>query len=164
MSRLLPTICKLWALFWRRIYGIWKYGDTRVATIASIMSAYLWSVLLLWPGETLARPTYRHMQEVMPYDEYWATLFMLVGTLQLWRLYAKTSRYAIKWEYLLKIVACSMWSFVGFACMFSVYPPPAAMSDTLIIAVGCWWDMVRFDHCRICDEAVCARGECPYAR
>lgn len=162
-ERFLP-VCFRESRFVRELVGIWKYGDTRVATIASILSAYAWAACLLWEGETMARPTYKHMAEVLPTDDHWAALFIAVGTLQFWRLYTRTSRKSIKWEYLLKIVACSMWSFVGLSCMFSVYPPPAAMSDTLVIALGCWWDMVRFDYCRICQEEVCESGDCPYAR
>ena len=159
-------LCLLARQFVRELVGLWRYGDTRPATLASILSAYAWAACLLWPGETMDRPTYHHMAEVMDADEKWAALFIIVGSLQLWRLYAATSRRFIRYDYALKIVACSMWTFVGLACMFSIYPPPAAMSDTLVIAVGTWWDMVRYDrhHCRICDETVCEKGGCPYAR
>lgn len=150
--------------FCQRLGYLWKQGDTRPATIASVLSGYLWAIFLLFPEDTLDRPTYRHMREVLPDDEYWAALFIAVATLQLWRLYATTSRKAIKWEYLLKIIACSMWSFVGLACMFSLYPPPAAMSDTLVIAFGCWWDLLRFESCRICEQVTCDEGDCPYGR
>jgi hypothetical protein len=57
-----------------------------------------------------------------------------------------------------------MWSFVGLACMFSLYPPPAAMSDTLIISFATWWDLIRFTPCRVCQEATCEIGVCPYER
>ncbi len=161
---ILPGICRTASTFCKRMGQLWSKGDTRPATLASVLSGYLWAAFLLFPEETLSRPTYRHMGDVMPQDECWAGLFFMVASLQLWRLYAKTSRKAIRWEYALKIVACSMWSFVGLSCMFSVYPPPAAMADTLVIAVGCWWDMVRFDSCKICEQVVCDEGDCPYGR
>jgi hypothetical protein len=157
-------IFRFLAEFVAQLRGLYRYGDTRVATIASIMSAYLWAGCLAWPGDTLDRPTYRHMAEVMPEDWHWSALFVTVGSLQLWRLYVKTTRKAIPFEYALKAIALSMWTFVGLACMFSIYPPPAAMSDTLVIAVLCWWDFIRFESCRICDEVVCSKGDCPYAR
>ena len=149
---------------YRSLRGLYRYGDTRVATVASIMSAYLWAGCLLWPGDTLDRPTYRHMAEVMPEDWHWSLVFLTLGSVQLWRLYAKSWRYTLKYECALKALALSVWSFVGFACMFSIYPPPAAMSDTLVVAVLCWWDMMRFDYCRTCDEDICASEDCPYAR
>lgn len=150
--------------FGQKLGFLWTRGDTRPATIASVLSGYLWAAFLLFPEETLSRPTYRHMAEVMPQDECWAGLFIVVATLQLWRLYAVTTRKAIKWEYLLKIIACAMWSFVGLACMFSLYPPPAAMSDTLVIAFATWWDLLRFESCRVCEEVTCQNGACPYER
>lgn len=150
--------------FGRALGQLWTRGDTRPATIASVMSGYLWGIFLLFPEETLSRPTYKHMAEVMPQDECWAGLFFMVASLQLWRLYARTSRRSIRFEYMLKIIACAMWSFVGLACMFSLYPPPAAMSDTLIISFATWWDLIRFTPCRVCQEVTCEIGVCPYER
>jgi hypothetical protein len=150
--------------FTKALGQLWTLGDTRPATIASVLSGYLWAAFLMFPEETLSRPTYKHMAEVMPQDECWAGLFVIVATLQLWRLYATTNRRSIRFEYGLKIIACSMWSFVGLACMFSLYPPPAAMSDTLVIAFGCWWDLVRYTPCRLCPEVTCETGVCPYDR
>jgi len=150
--------------FAHKIGHLWQRGDTRPATIASVLSGYLWAIFLLLPEETLNRPTYRHMADVLPNDDCWAALFVIVASLQLWRLYAVTTRKAIRWEYCLKIVACAIWSYVGLACMLSLYPPPAAMSDTLVIAFGCWWDLLRFESCRVCDEVTCQSGACPYDR
>jgi hypothetical protein len=63
--------------FCRRICFLWRRGDTRPATIASVLSGYLWAAFLLFPEETLSRPTYRHMAEVLPQDECWAGFFLL---------------------------------------------------------------------------------------
>ena len=150
--------------FAQKLGYLWARGDTRPATIASVLSGYLWAIFLLFSEDTLARPTYKHMSEVLPNDESWAAVFIVVASLQLWRLYATTTRKTIHYEYILKIIACAMWTFVGLSCMFSLYPPPAAMSDMLVIAFATWWDLLRLGSCRVCEEATCQSGVCPHDR
>lgn len=47
-----------------------KMVNTRIVLAAS---EFLWAVLLLWPGDTFARPTYGHMAMVMV-EEAWGVV------------------------------------------------------------------------------------------
>jgi hypothetical protein len=150
------------ALFYRRMRFLWICGDTRPATICVILSGYLWAVLLLLPGSTITRPTYRHMREMLPTDEAWAAAFIVVATLQLWRLFSLTTERS-KWaDLFLKIVACGLYTFVSIACLTSLWPIPAAMADNVVISIAAAWDLLRFDVRRGCGANHYPSGACPY--
>jgi hypothetical protein len=126
----------------------------------SIFSGWGWGVALAVPGDTMGRPTYRHMAALM--DEYWWTcLFLTIATLQTWRLFKRTTIRLFPYELTLKAVAGTTWSFVAFACFLSQWPLAAAMADALAIAIASWIDMARCEPCRNCPVSgtgVCIDG------
>ena len=149
-------------LFYRRLSFLWRCGDTRPATICVILSGYLWAGMLAWPGETVARPTYRHMKDLLPNDMTWAALFFVVASLQVWRLFSLTTERAKWWDFTLKITACVLYAFVFIACTTSLSPVPAAMADNAVIAFAAWWDLSRWDIVRGCGARSNSHGGCPY--
>jgi hypothetical protein len=155
------TCHQIW-LFWRRLRFLWLCGDTRPATICVILSGYLWAFLLVMPGDTVARPTYKHMRQVLATDEMWALAFGIVATLQLWRLFALTTARSRWWDFGLKITAAFLYGFTAVACLTSIAPVPAAMADNIVIALAAWWDMYRWDVARGCGSRVVPSGACPY--
>ena len=149
-------------LFWRRMCFLWKCGDTRPATLCVIMSGYLWAIMLAVPGDTLARPTYRHMRDLIPSEEIWAVVFAVVASLQVWRLFALTTQRAKWWDFGLKVTACVLYAFIFIACITSLWPIPAAMADNAVIAFAAWWDLSRWDISRGCGTRTNPHGGCPY--
>lgn len=130
---------------------------------ASILSGYLWGFTLLVPGETLARPTYRHMHEISG-EGVWTLVFLLVASLQFWRIFCRINRRTFPYEYALKWWAAVMWTFVGVACMSAQFPLASAMSDTFVVAIFAWIDLAKIKPCKGCPEAGRCQGDCVYGR
>lgn len=148
-------------IFCNRLAYLWRCGDTRPATICVIFSGFLWAGLLLIPGDTIDRPTYRHMHQIIRSDEGWAAVFLTVAMLQLWRLFAITGSRG-KWlDFSLKITACFLYGFTAIACLTSIFPAPAAMADNIVVAIAAWWDLYRWDVRRGCGARYYPSGDCP---
>lgn len=144
---------------------LWLCGDTRPATICVILSGYLWGGLLLMPGDTIERPTYRIMKAVIPSDEMWAAVFLAVATAQLVRLFAVTTSRSRWVDFGIKTTACGLYSFTALACLLSISPVPAAMADNVVIALAAWWDLSRWEVVRGCGSTrLLPHGECPLDR
>ncbi len=99
-----------------------------------------WAVLLIWPGATFGRPTYNGMAAVMA-EEAWALVFALSAVTQLTIVirqdyYCWQARYFAAWNMVL-------WCFVVVSMLLSVYPPPAAISAEIVLAVASLWIWVR---------------------
>lgn len=131
--------------------------------LASILSGMLWATCLLAPGDTLLRPTYRHMREVAD-EEVWTALFLGVAVLQFWRIFARATRRSFPFEVALKLAAMVLWWFVAVACLISQWPLAAAMSDTLVVAVFATIDFARLRPCTNCPSAGFCEEGCPYGR
>ena len=153
--------CDRLKIFAKRLAYLWRCGDTRPATICVILSGFLWTAMLLAPGDTIARPTYLHMRQIIASDTGWAAVFAAVATLQLWRLFADTGSRG-KWlDFALKITACFLYGFTAVACITSISPIPAAMADNVVIALAAWWDLYRWDVRRGCGARHYPSGDCP---
>lgn len=117
------------------------FDTNLVATRFSLAIAeFLWAILLFWPGHTFDRPTYMIMSHVMP-EHVWAFVFLLTGCLQLLIVMRECfhtlfSRLFATWNALL-------WGFVVMSMLLSVYPPPAAISGEIALALGAIWIWVR---------------------
>lgn len=138
--------------FTGRVRAILVYGDTTPATLASIGSSFLWFCCLCFPGVLIGppgvgRPTYRFMYDVAG-ESTWIGIFASVFVLQIWRMFCcavdlSKSKSTFVIEVLIKCWAAMIWTFIALACMIAQYPPAAAMSDAIVIAALCWWDMFR---------------------
>lgn len=156
-----------------RLGALGRYGDTTPATIASIMSSFLWALCLAFPGTLIGppgvgRPTYKYMYDVAD-EPTWIFIFSSIFLLQLWRIFCHQKVGNRLYVYLLEIGikgwAAIIWTFIALACMIAQYPPAAAMSDAIVIAGLCWWDFLRCesrpDRCTNCFTRNC-RTSCPY--
>lgn len=166
----------LW--FRKRTRAILVYGDTTPATLASIMSSALWLICLIFPGTLIGppgigRPTYRYMYEVAD-EQTWCFVFASIFALQLWRMFCqgysdKYPNLLFLFEIAIKTWAAMIWTFIAIACMIAQYPPAAAMSDAIVVAGLCWWDMLRCERqptqCVSCiEDNNCHGGWCPYTK
>ena len=99
-----------------------------------------WAVLLMWPGETFGRPTYNGMARVMP-EEAWGLVFALSSVTQITIIVQRDyhcwmARYFAAWNMVL-------WLFVVVSMLLSVYPPPAAISAEITLALAAVWIWAR---------------------
>lgn len=100
----------------------------------------IWALLLLWPGETFGRPTYLGMSHVMR-EEAWGLIFALSSVTQITIVIRQDfhcwpARYFAAWNMVL-------WVFVVVSMLMSVYPPPAAISAEIALALASIWIWVR---------------------
>ena len=117
------------------------FDDKMVNTrIVLALSEFLWSVLLLWPGDTFSRPTYAHMALVMS-EEAWGVVFALSAAMQITIVlqgdfHSRFARYFAAWNAVL-------WVYVVASMLLSVYPPPAAISGEIVLAGFAFWIWLR---------------------
>ena len=100
------------------------------------LSELLWSILLLWPGDTFGRPTYAHMSKVLP-EEAWGVVFLVSGVTQLSIVmredfHSTLARYFSAWN-------AALWGYIVTSMLLSVSPPPAAISGEIILAFAAAW-------------------------
>jgi hypothetical protein len=76
----------------------------------------------------------------------WIAAFVIISSLQSWRFWCRlTTSNAYAVEGVIKTLATIMWTYIAYACMFAQYPPAAAVSDTVVVALLTWWDFLQWD-------------------
>ena len=118
------------------IYG----SDLHATRFLLGVAELVWALALFWPGDTFGRPTYAVMAGVAS-EEVWATAFLLTSFIQFHILFhgsyhSRCATVFAGWNAML-------WIFCVLAMYMSVYPPPAAISGELAMAVGASWVFVR---------------------
>lgn len=117
----------------RRVHHLlFSPSPLELAQLCTVWAGYLWTVMLLWPGETMSRPTYRIMAELTN-DYGWAVIFFTVSSIQAFRLAFCLS--AGRWNNLIHLLYPAIWTFTTASMLLSVYPPPAAISGEIVITV-----------------------------
>lgn len=116
--------------------------DTNLTAIrlSLALSEFIWAVMLLWVGDTFARPTYTMMAKVMV-EEAWAVLFLISAVMQISIVamedyHSKFARYFAAYN-------AALWGFTVISMLMSVYPPPAAVSAELTSAIFAGWIFIR---------------------
>ena len=110
--------------------------DMVSARIILALSEFMWFMLLVWPGDTFGRPTYNGMAKVMP-EECWALVFLATSMMQSAiigkeNFHSREARWFAAYNVLL-------WVFVVGSMLASVYPPPAAISAEIVLALASFW-------------------------
>lgn len=117
------------------------FDSDLVATRIMLAIAELcWAIMLLWPGDSFARPTYTVMSGVAG-EDLWAAIFLVSGFTQgaivvSTEFDSRFARYFACWNALL-------WLFTVVSMLISVYPPPAAIGGEIALAVAAMWIFVR---------------------
>lgn len=116
--------------------------DTNLVSSRLVLgiAEFFWALLLIWPGQTFGRPTYNGMAAVMP-EEAWALVFVLSSVTQITIVVRQdfhcwAARYFAAWNMVL-------WVFVVVSMLLSVYPPPAAISAEITLALAAVWIWIR---------------------
>lgn len=125
------------------MYGLSKalWDSDLIATRVSLaIGEFLWSIMLLWPGHTFDRPTYKVMALVMG-EEAWGFILLLSAATQITivmgeHLHSLPSRVFAAWNAVL-------WIFLVMSMLLSVYPPPAAIGGEISLAFAAIWVWLR---------------------
>lgn len=134
------TVCTKSVRFYRRLSEVLFESDLVGVRFSLFLGELFWSIALLWPGETMSRPTYNIMNNVGN-DTMWALVFGISATTQFTILMLNDYksmfvRYFTAWNAML-------WLFACVSALLSVYPPPAAMGGELALALGATWIWLR---------------------
>ena len=126
--------------FWGSISRALFDTDLTGIRCALAFSELLWAVLLFWPGNTFDRPTYHIMSHVMT-EEAWAIVFVISAMTQISVVvqedfHSRFARYFAAYNTIL-------WVTVVTSMMMSVYPPPAAISGEITLAIFTGWIWLR---------------------
>lgn len=124
----------------RRVVELVYGSDLHATRFLLALAELVWALALFWPGDTFGRPTYALMAEVAR-EETWAWLFLLSAFCQFQILWSGS--YHTKPATLFAFFNSLLWMFVTLSMYLSVYPPPAAISGELAMAVGACWVFVR---------------------
>ena len=119
--------------------AIWdsKLISTRITLF---LAELFWAIMLFWPGDTFIRPTYTHMS-ILFSENIWALIFFISSTCQLAivvtdTLHNKFARIFAAWN-------ASLWLYVVWSMVVSVYPPPAAIGGEISLTLAAGWLCIR---------------------
>lgn len=115
-------------------------SDLVASRLIIALAEWFWFALLLWPGDTMARPTYLVMSHVMP-EEAWAAVFMLSACMQ--TNIVLTQSYHSLFARTFAAFNAALWLFVVISMLLSVSPPPAAISGEIALAFASLWIWIR---------------------
>lgn len=119
--------------------ALWD-SDLIGARLSLAIGEFFWAVMLLWVGDTFGRPTYHHMA-IIANEEIWGLVFLVSSVTQLSivlmdDMHSKFARYFAAWN-------ASLWVFVVWSMLASVYPPPAAIGGEIALAFAAGWVWLR---------------------
>jgi hypothetical protein len=115
-------------------------SDLVASRLIIALAEWFWFALLLWPGDTMARPTYYVMGHVMTEDA-WAMLFMMSAIMQ--TSIVLTESYHTLFARMFAGFNAGLWAFIVLAMLISVSPPPAAISGEISLALASIWIWIR---------------------
>lgn len=120
-------------------HALWDTDLVGVRLLLALTEA-LWAIMLIWPGDTFARPTYAIMASVMS-EATWALVFLVSSVTQATIVLREDfsgafARYFAAWN-------AALWCFVSISLLLSVSPPPAAISGEIAMAFGAAWVWAR---------------------
>ena len=127
----------------RRLWRIREvlFDSDMVATRTLLAIAELiWAINLLWPGASFERSTYSSMA-VLADEKVWGLAFLITSYIQ-WQIviigefHSKMARGFAYWNSLL-------WCYCAGSIYSSVYPPAAALSAELTLALASLWICIR---------------------
>lgn len=115
-------------------------SDLVASRLIIALAEWFWFALLLWPGDTMARPTYYVMGHVM-HEEAWAFIFMMSALMQ--TSIVLTEAYHTMFARMFAGFNAGLWSFIVISMLISVSPPPAAISGEISLAFASIWIWIR---------------------
>ena len=123
-----------------RMQQICLYGNLHSARFLLAVAETAWFISLIWPGDTFDRPTYAIMARFAD-ETTWAAIFLITALCQ-WGILI-VGRYHSRFATVFAGWNMWLWWSVVVSMYMSVYPPPAAISGELALAMGASWVYVR---------------------
>lgn len=117
-------------------------SELRIGQTLSFLSAVVWVICLVWPGETMHRPTY-HIMSAFSDDFGWAVVFALVAGLQGTRLLLSPAL-PLQLACFINGVVAFVWVFTSISMLASVYPPPAAIAGEIVVTLASVWVFAHY--------------------
>lgn len=119
--------------------ALWD-SDLIASRVSLSIAEFMWATMLLWPGDTFGRPTYKIMSHVMN-EEAWGLILLLSAATQITivmveNFHGYCARLFASWN------AC-LWVFLVLSMLLSVYPPPAAIGGEMALALAAVWIWIR---------------------
>ena len=115
-------------------------SDLVATRLMLFMGELAWAVMLWWPGDTFARPTYGHMGHLAN-ETLWAIAFTATALAQLhivaFELHDSHGARAFAWW------NAALWCCAVLMMLASVCPPPAAIGMEIAGMLGACWIAVR---------------------
>ena len=111
-------------------------SDLISTRIVLAIAEMLWCIMLLWPGDTFARPTYTILSILMP-ELCWAFVFGVSAFLQFH--IAVSQCWYEHWARVFATWNASLWVLVVGSMILSVYPPPAAIGGEVALTLAAIW-------------------------
>lgn len=117
------------------------YSDLHGIRIVLAIAEFIWAASFMIPGDTVDRPIYEVMKKVLPEDEYWAMVWIVLAVVQFY--IVCTGRYHDRFAVWFAAGSSIVWWFVTCSMYFSVYPPSANTSGDLALAMASTFVWVR---------------------
>lgn len=119
--------------------ALWD-SDLVATRVSLAIGEFLWFAMLVWPGDTFARPTYAYMAKTMP-EEAWALLLLMSAATQITIVVTESfhtwqARIFAAWN-------AALWVYLVISMLLSVYPPPAAIGGEIALACAAVWIWIR---------------------
>lgn len=115
-------------------------SDLVASRLIIALAEWFWFALLLWPGDTMTRPTYHVMSHVMT-EPAWAFVFLMSAVAQTSIVLCQC--YHTLFARMFSGFNAALWSFVVISMLLSVSPPPAAISGEIALALASLWIWLR---------------------
>jgi hypothetical protein len=115
-------------------------SDLVASRLIIALAEWFWFALLVWPGDTMARPTYHVMSHVMT-ENAWAFVFLMSAVMQ--TTIVLTQSYHTLFARMFSGFNAALWLFVVISMLLSVTPPPAAISGEIALAFASIWIWLR---------------------
>lgn len=125
---------------WTKALTLAYFSDLHGVRFLLAIAELIWAAALFFPGDTFGRPTYEVMSTIMS-ENAWAFLFAIMGMTQLSIL--ATGNYHERFPVWFAAVNQTVWWFVVISMYMSVFPPPAAISGEMALAIGASWVWIR---------------------
>lgn len=115
-------------------------SDLVASRLILATAEWFWFILLMWPGDTMQRPTYTIMGHIMN-EHTWAFVFLVTAMMQ--TTIVLTQQYHTLFAKTFAGFNAGLWTFVVISMLLSVSPPPAAISGEIALAIASVWIWLR---------------------
>lgn len=115
-------------------------SDLVATRLTLALAEVCWCVMLLWPGDTMSRPTYALMAQLAP-EPAWMLIFGFSAITQFYIVLLQ--EFEAPWARFFAAWNATLWVLSVGTMLFSVYPPPAAVGGEIALMGAAVWIFLR---------------------